>query len=138
MRIQKGQKFSQSDAEILKKKLSVYVPKNQIQETSGTPTSTPVPASKPETAPAAMTETVTPQASPATSTPPSAKVTSVINENNNLQLAEKTTSTSSTDVQKQKTVNVELQQQAYRGPMPSVRNAEITFQRMIYDSTRVA
>lgn len=133
--------FTQKDAEDIKKFYEIDVPKQLIKmaepvkSTPASPAPAPSTASAPATAPAS---TSTPQASPATSTPPSAKVTSVINENNNLQLAEKTTSTSSTDVQKQKTVNVELSQQAYRGPMPSVRNAEMTFQRMIYDSTRVA
>lgn len=139
LRIQKKQKFTPEESEILKKKLSVYVPKELI--TSEAAPAAPPAKSNGVSAPAPVPPTPTATQTPTTpvpSTPPSAKVTSATNENNDLQLKEKTQTTSTTDVQKQKTVNVEMEQRAYRGSMPSVRNSEMTFQRMIFNSTRVS
>lgn len=109
------------------------------QQTTTAEKVTPTPAAAPTTSGESVaTPTAAASAAPTTSTPPSAKVNSAISENNNLQLADKTAQTSSTSLDSQSTVNVEMQQQAYRGPMPTVRNIEMTFQRMILNSTRVA
>lgn len=132
--IERGVTYTKEEAAVIKKNLNIDVPitKESTPTSETTPATTNTPASTPTRAP------TTPKVIPDTVATVSSKVNSAINENNNLQLAEKTTSTSTTDIQKQKTVNVEMAQQAYRGPMPSVRNVEDTFQRMIYNSTRVA
>jgi hypothetical protein len=134
--------FTPKEAEDIKKFYEITVPQQLIK--TAEPVSSTEGTSAPATTPAAQpTSTQAPSATPSAiatpvaSTPASAKVTAAINENNTLQITEKTTSTSSTDLQKQNIVNVDMAKKVYRGPMPSVRNAEMTFQRMIYDSTRV-
>lgn len=74
-------------------------------------------------------------AEPVTQTPPSASVSTKTMENQNLNLQEKTTPPVST------TTNTNIVNKNKQPPrkisMPSVRNMEETFQRVIYNSTRV-
>lgn len=147
IRIQKGQKFTAKEAEILKNKLSVYVPKNQIIEQTAAPAqpaSSPAPTAAPAAAESSGTPPVT-QSKTSTSstaaaeppTPPSAQVTSASNENVSLQLGEKIKPESDSTVTTNKIVANESKNDVARSPLPAIRNLEPTFQRMIYASTRV-
>ena len=103
------------DAEIASKQ------KTAVPEASATP---PAPAAAPEAT-----------AAPESTTPPSQQLNAVTNENRtakiNSMVTPATTTVNNTNVVKTQKVSLA------KKPVPSVRNTEETFQRLIYNSTRV-
>jgi hypothetical protein len=91
-----------------------------------TPASTTTPAPTPTSTPTVMAESPTNAGQ---------KLNAVQNENLDMKVKEKTDQ--GVNVVKNNTIKKSMQTVDTKGPLPSVRNMEQTFQKMILDSTRV-
>ena len=86
--------------------------------------------------PASPTTSTTSNAEPASTTPPSQQLNAVTSENRTAKMDSMVTPTSSTTVNNMQATNT-VKPKTPKDDIPPVRNLERTFQRMIFNSTRV-
>ena len=138
---QKGMTLDDVDKKRLKQinDIDAEIAKKQTTATStGSTTATPVPSTTStsgETTPTSTSNGGESTAAPTATTPPSQQLNAVTNENRDAKMNSMVTPSSS--VTNNVMANNKPKQKTQKDSIPAVRNMEDTFQRMIYNSTRV-